>query len=72
MLKSHLNVCNHPSSCGVLMDYVPEFYFLLDNFENAGFAVGLDILEEDVILADPSDLPCFTGFPQICSLLIYL
>jgi len=45
---------------------------LLDNFENAGFALGLDILNEDIILADPSDLPCFTGLLQICSLLIYL
>jgi len=71
--KSPLSIFDHPGLGGALLSHVAEFYSLLDNFENAGFALGLDILNDNIImLADPSDSPCFTGFLQICSELIYV
>lgn len=70
LVNSPLTVSADTRLCDVLVDSVDEFYLLLDEFQNPGFAIGFDILSEDMILSDPSALPFFTGIDQPISLLI--
>lgn len=66
-IKSALTISKVPGLCNTLLNAVDELYYLLDKLQNAGLALGFDILSEDMSLADPSDLPCFTGIAWLVS-----
>jgi ankyrin repeat protein len=70
IIKSPLTLTNNHSLCDVLVSSVDEFYSLLNNFENSGFALGFDILRAELVLAEPLDIQFFTGIYQIRSKLI--
>lgn len=70
-IKSPVTLTKSPSLCQALVNSVDQFYCLLDKFENpVEFALGFDILREDMVLANPLDSPCFTGVAQSESMLI--
>jgi hypothetical protein len=50
-----------PGLCKSVYESVDHFYSVLDKLENSGFAFGLDLMPNDVSLADPCDLDIFTG-----------
>jgi ankyrin repeat protein len=61
LVTSPLTISNHGGLCDTLLNSVDEFYSLLDDLSNAGFALGFDVLSEDDLLTNPSDVPYFTG-----------
>jgi len=69
-IKSPLTLTDNHGLCDVLVKSVDDFYSLLNNFENPGFALGFDILREGVVLAEPLDMQFFTGIYQVRSKLM--
>jgi len=60
-IKFPFNLTSGPNLCRTIFDAVDSIYELLDKLPNSGFALGFDILSNDIHLVDPLDLEIFSG-----------